>query len=76
MKNEILKQLKIRVQRELEENIIPFWVNRSIDTAGGFIGRMTNDGIIVEKAPKGLILNTRTCPVHSWRLKKAMATPA
>lgn len=59
MKNEVLKQFKSRVQKELEGNIIPFWVNRSIDPAGGFIGRMTNDGTILKDAPKGLILNTR-----------------
>jgi mannobiose 2-epimerase len=59
MKNEVLKQFKLRVQKELEEDIIPFWVNRSIDKAGGFIGIMTNDGVVDEKAPKGLILNTR-----------------
>lgn len=59
MENEILNQFKLRVQKELDENIIPFWVSRSIDPNGGFIGRMTNDGIVVKDAPKGLILNTR-----------------
>jgi mannobiose 2-epimerase len=59
MENEVLKQFKSRVQRELEGNIIPFWVNRSIDKAGGFIGRMTNDGTVIKDAAKGLILNTR-----------------
>jgi mannobiose 2-epimerase len=59
MENEILKQFKLSVQKELEDNIIPFWVKRTIDPDGGFIGRMTNDGKVVEKAPKGLILNAR-----------------
>ena len=56
MKNEILKEFKQRVQRELEENIIHFWVKRSIDPAGGFIGRMTDDGVVDKNAAKGLIL--------------------
>jgi mannobiose 2-epimerase len=48
-----------RVRRQLDENIIPFWVSRTLDEKGGFIGRMTNDGTVDKKAPKGLILNTR-----------------
>ena len=54
-----IKELQAGVRKELYENIIPFWSNRTIDEKGGFIGRMTNDGTVDKKAPKGLVLNTR-----------------
>jgi mannobiose 2-epimerase len=59
MDTNAIKELETRVRKELDENIVPFWANRTVDAKGGFVGRMTNDGTVVEKAPKGLILNTR-----------------
>jgi mannobiose 2-epimerase len=59
MDKKIIRNLQQRVRKELDENIIPFWVNRCLDPNGGFIGRMTNDGVVIKDAPKGLILNTR-----------------
>jgi mannobiose 2-epimerase len=59
MDSKIVSEFKNRVQKELDEDIVPFWSQRTIDPKGGFIGRMNSDGVIVEKAPKGLILNTR-----------------
>jgi cellobiose epimerase len=55
----IITEFKNRVQKELDGDIVPFWSQRAIDPKGGFIGRMNNDGVIDEKGPKGLILNTR-----------------
>ncbi len=47
-------------ERELEENIVPFWLAHARDDRyGGFIGRMANDLTVEEKAPKGLVLNAR-----------------
>jgi mannobiose 2-epimerase len=59
MKKDALNLFKLNVKKELDENIVPFWVNRTIDSAGGFVGQMTNEGKVIENAPKGLILNTR-----------------
>ena len=59
MDTNVLKEFETSVRKELYEDIVPFWANRTIDEKGGFIGRMTNDGVIDPKAPKGLILNTR-----------------
>jgi mannobiose 2-epimerase len=48
------------IRDELENNLIPFWLESAVDNeCGGFIGRMSNDGEIDPKASKGLILNTR-----------------
>jgi mannobiose 2-epimerase len=59
MDSKIIGEFKSRVQKELDEDIVPFWSQKAIDPKGGFIGRMNNDGVVDEKAPKGLILNTR-----------------
>ena len=49
-----------RVEKELFENITPFWINYSKDNeSGGFYGRISNDLVVDHEAPKSLILNTR-----------------
>ena len=52
--------LAARARRELLENILPFWRERTVDVErGGFIGEMSNDLQIKPEAGKGLILNAR-----------------
>jgi mannobiose 2-epimerase len=60
MEKKTKKVFRSEVETELTGNIIPFWLKRTIDHQfGGFIGRMDHNGIVKEKAPKGLILNAR-----------------
>lgn len=55
-----IQQFSGAIRRELENNLVPFWLEKVMDTEyGGFIGQMSNDGTIDHTAPKGLILNTR-----------------
>ena len=57
---ETIQQFSQAVRNELENNLVPFWLERSVDPEyGGFIGQMSNDGTIDPRAPKGLILNAR-----------------
>lgn len=52
--------LRKAIERELCENLLPFWRDRSVDLdRGGFIAEMANDGTVHEDAPRGLILNSR-----------------
>jgi cellobiose epimerase len=52
--------LRQAIERELQENIIPFWMEQSVDREnGGFWGRISNDLLVEKSAEKGLILNTR-----------------
>jgi cellobiose epimerase len=54
------KLLRNSIERELHNNLLPFWRERSPDHAGGgFIAEMANDGTLNGSAPKGLILNAR-----------------
>jgi len=47
-------------RKELNGNILPFWLDHSIDNDyGGFRGRITNDILIDKDEPKGLVLNAR-----------------
>lgn len=59
MKRSDVQNLRDSAERELNENIIPFWLKAVDHHYGGFIGRMSNSGEIMEFAPKGLILTSR-----------------
>jgi mannobiose 2-epimerase len=52
--------LREAIEKELHENLLPFWRERSLDQDhGGFIAEMAADGTIRQEAPRGLILNSR-----------------
>jgi mannobiose 2-epimerase len=52
--------LREAIERELRENLLPFWREKSVDhERGGFIAEMGNDGTVHEDAPRGLILTSR-----------------
>lgn len=45
---------------ELSDHLLPFWCEQAVDRChGGFVGRMSSDGEVVEDAPKAAVLNTR-----------------
>lgn len=59
-KSDSHQRLRQGVERELLANILPFWLNHTIDDeCGGFRGQIANDLTIDLQAPKGLILNAR-----------------
>ena len=54
------KQLKQEMQDELTGNILPFWLEKTIDREnGGFYGRIDGHGVLHKEAEKGAILNAR-----------------
>lgn len=55
-----VQDLRQKVEAELHSNILPFWLQHSIDDEhGGFRGQIANDLTVDPRAPKGLILNAR-----------------
>jgi mannobiose 2-epimerase len=55
-----LETLRTSARNDLQQNILRFWLDNSIDEAnGGFFGRITNNNVVVPDAPKGLVLNAR-----------------
>lgn len=58
--DEKLTGLCREVREELENNILPFWMNKMTDPVrGGFYGRITGNGELCPEASKGAILNAR-----------------
>jgi mannobiose 2-epimerase len=63
-----VKGLRDRVEWELRQNILPFWLKYAVDDKyGGFRGQISNDLTIDPQAHKGLILNARIL----WTFSKA-----
>src|ERR1019366_7467034 len=61
-------ELRQKVEAELLNNILPFWLKNTIDTEnGGFKGQIANDLTANPRAGKGLILNARIL----WTFAKA-----
>lgn len=60
MESSRIKTLQQSIETELMQNILPFWAKEVVDREGdGFWARISNDLKVKERAPKGLILNTR-----------------
>lgn len=54
------QQWKEELQHELNDNILKFWIDNSIDSEhGGFIGEIDQQLQVNSKADKGLVLNSR-----------------
>ena len=52
--------LSTRMERELRENILPFWLNHAVDPVnGGFYGAITNDLQIHNEVERSLVLCAR-----------------
>lgn len=51
--------LKSQLERNLTDNILPFWMNYTVDPGGGFYGAVANDGKFIPHADKGSIMNSR-----------------
>jgi len=68
---ERLIALSSAAERELREDILPFWAERTVDREkGGFYGLITNDLKVDSGAPKGSVLNTRIL----WTFSAAFRT--
>lgn len=53
-------KLRNAFEKELTENILPFWAEKMKDNEnGGFYGRISGENQLIQDAPKGGILNAR-----------------
>lgn len=56
----VISTLRDEMSCELQQNILPFWMNKMVDFQdGGFYGRMAGNGELDVAAAKGAILNAR-----------------
>lgn len=61
------ERLKAETTQNLVENILPFWMEKTVDPDGGFYGVVLNDGKAIVGADKGAVLNARIL----WTFSKA-----
>lgn len=55
-----IEHLKEQMRETLEENILPYWLQRAQDYEhGGFYGRITGHDEVMPKANKGAVMNAR-----------------
>lgn len=60
MNDELLQMLRDEVEHELFQDILPFWMERMVDSRhGGFWGRIDGLGRVDASADKGVVLNSR-----------------
>lgn len=60
MNNKKLETFRLQLDRELKENILPFWINNALDFEnGGFYGYISNEGTASKEYDKGSVLNSR-----------------
>ena len=49
-----------RIEKELRENILPFWMRNAVDReTGGFYGKIDCDGHIGREAPRASVIHSR-----------------
>lgn len=64
--NQFIKELKQDMGEVLTTNILPYWMNRTIDNEyGGFYGRISGGEEQIPGAEKGAVLNTRILWTYS-----------
>jgi cellobiose epimerase len=58
--SEKIETFRQELSQELTENILTYWSSKMVDEEhGGFLGRRDGEDTIVDRADKGVILNTR-----------------
>lgn len=68
---ESLVKLKNDMEKDLLKNILPYWLNNTLDEKnGGFIGQVNHTNDKIWSAPKGGILNARILWTFSACFKK------
>lgn len=66
-----LASLRVAAERELREDILPFWAARAVDREqGGFFGAVAIDGRADSDASKGGVLNARILWTYSAALRR------
>lgn len=54
-----INQFRSEIESDLIGNILPFWMEKVTDPAGGFYGTVVNDGSAIPQAPKSAVMNAR-----------------
>lgn len=61
----VLGEYATKIEKDLEGNILPFWVRHAVDRKGGFIGALSNDLVVDDDCPRGALLTSRILWTYS-----------
>ena len=64
-----LVSLRDAMQRDLDDNLLPFWLERVLDEHRGFHGFVSDRGVVDPRAPLGAVL----CARLLWTFSAALA---
>jgi len=60
IKSTVLSECAARIESDLRQNILPFWINHAVDQAtGSFHGELNHDLVLNRAAERGALLSTR-----------------
>jgi len=66
MESRVIQDYATRIERDLRENILPFWIERAVDRErGAFFGSLTNDLVVDRAAERGALLTARILWTYS-----------
>jgi hypothetical protein len=68
--DERLAGLGAAMERDLRENVLPFWLNQVLDERRGFHGFVSDRGLVDPRAPMGAVL----CARLLWTFSAAQRT--
>jgi mannobiose 2-epimerase len=69
--SDALARLRFGAERELREDILPYWAVHAVDdTHGGFVGAVSGEGVPDLRAGKGGVLNARILWAYSAALRR------
>ena len=64
-------EFREQIERELTENILPFWMTYTVDKAnGGFYGAVTNDLVVHNEVPRSSTLCARILWTYSTAYRR------
>jgi mannobiose 2-epimerase len=56
----VREELRVRIDCELRENILPFWIEHAVDHEnGGFYGALKNDVRVLNDVPRSSVICAR-----------------
>jgi len=62
----VIEQYATRIEHDLEQNILPFWIRHTVErTRGGFIGALSDDLVAMPAPSRGALLSSRILWTYS-----------
>ncbi len=61
----VLVDYATKIEKDLEDNILPFWTRHAVDRTGGFWGAISDDLVVDRESPRGALLTSRVLWTYS-----------